>query len=197
MELIVIDESKVKVMLSATDMERFELDVSDMDYEDRHTRLALKAILEAVRIKSGLDVTGEKMLVQVYPSKDGGCEMFISRLSAPNRSGMLPRSLTLLSAKNTVFRFQVFEHLLAVCRALHKNGYSLDSAAYRKADGVWYLQLQENRQSGSSDVAGALSFALEFGESIGGSVALAYVKEHCECIIEKDAVQKLASLCSI
>ncbi|MBO5790328.1 MAG: adaptor protein MecA [Clostridia bacterium] len=197
MELIVIDESKVKVMLSATDMQHFELDVSDMDYENRHTRSALKAILEAVRIKSGLDVTGEKMLVQVYPSKGGGCEMFISRLSPPSASGALPRTLTLLSAKNTVFRFRVFEHLLAVCRALDTSGYSLESAAYRGSDGMWYLQLQENRQSSEKSASGALSFVQEYAEHVGGGVALAYVKEHCKCVIEKEAVKILASLCSI
>lgn len=197
MELIIIDESKVKVMLSPMDMRHFELNVSDMDYEDRHTRMALKAILQEVRQKSGLDVMGDKMLVQVYPSKDGGCEMFISRLSPPSGNGVLPKSLTLLSAQNSIFRFHSFENLLAVCRALHNSGYHLLSSAYQKQDGTWYLHLQENCQKSEKCACGALSFALEFGEYFGSSVALAYIKEHFECVVEKDAVSKLASLCSI
>ena len=197
MELIIIDESKVKVMLSPIDMRHFELNASDMDYENRHTRMALKAILQEVRQKSGLDVTGDKMLVQVYPSRDGGCEMFITRLSPPSGNCAFPKSLTLLSAQNSVFRFDNFEHLLAVCRALHKSGYELESAVYQKEDGVWYLHLQENCQKSEKGTFGALSFALEFGEYFGESIALAYIKEHFSCVIEKDAVPKLASLCSI
>ena len=192
MELIVIDESKVKVMLSAKDMRRFELDVSDMDYEDRHTRIAIKAILEAVRIKSGLDVMGEKMLVQVYPAKDGGCEMFISRLSPPIKSGATPKSLTLLSTKNKMYCFEVFEHLLEACSALHKNGYSMESALY-SMDEKWYLHLQENHLP-VNESKNHIAFVSEYATQTLESITFSHVKEHGRCIMQNDAVQMLANL---
>jgi negative regulator of genetic competence, sporulation and motility len=82
MELIVISENKLKIMLTAPDMAHYELEGSRMDCADSHTRAAFRHIFRDVRAESGFDTEGERLLVQLYASKEGGCEIFITKLGA-------------------------------------------------------------------------------------------------------------------
>lgn len=79
MELIVISENKFKIMLSEPDMRRYELNPEDMAETDDHTRRAFRHLLDDCG-EIGRDTRGEKLLVQVYSSKEGGCEIFVTKI---------------------------------------------------------------------------------------------------------------------
>lgn len=80
MELIIINQSKLKIMLSPPDMQRYELTSEHLDCTDEQTRRAFRRIFEDARTQSGFDTTGERLLVQLYTSKYGGCEIFVTKL---------------------------------------------------------------------------------------------------------------------
>ena len=78
MDYIRISDTKIKVTLSQADLDRYVA-------EGEHDRLAgshgtLRAILREIRRKTGFDATGERVLMQMFPSSDGGCELFVTRL---------------------------------------------------------------------------------------------------------------------
>ena len=54
MELLVISESKLKIMLDEKDMEKYGLSTSELDYEDPPTRKKLLRILDDVRSTAAL-----------------------------------------------------------------------------------------------------------------------------------------------
>ena len=80
MELIVISESKLKIMLTAPDMAHYELENARMDCADAHTRAAFRHIFDDARNRIGFDTQGERLFVQLYASKEGGCEIFVTKL---------------------------------------------------------------------------------------------------------------------
>ncbi len=80
MELIVISDSKLKIMLSGEDMKQYSIDCETLDYENTETRRAFWSILDEAKQRTGFDAASEKVFVQVYPSKDGGCEMYVTKL---------------------------------------------------------------------------------------------------------------------
>ena len=80
MELIVISESKLKIMLTAPDMAHYELENTRMDCADAHTRAAFRHIFDDARNRIGFDTQGERLCVQLYASKEGGCEIFVTKL---------------------------------------------------------------------------------------------------------------------
>lgn len=80
MELIVIDENKLKIMLSAPDMLHYELRAERMDYADEDTQRAFRHIFHDARDQIGFETTGERLLVQLYTSREGGCEIFVTKL---------------------------------------------------------------------------------------------------------------------
>lgn len=84
MELIVISENKFKIMLSEPDMRRYELNPEDMAETDDHTRRAFRHLLDDCG-EIGRDTRGERLLVQVYSSKEGGCEIFVTKIEQRER----------------------------------------------------------------------------------------------------------------
>jgi hypothetical protein len=79
MELIVISETKLKVMLDACDLEKYPLCISG---EGVVSMKAFREILAAAREKTGFDACSERVFVQAYPSRSGGCELFVTKLGA-------------------------------------------------------------------------------------------------------------------
>lgn len=80
MELIVISESKIKIMLTEPDMRHYHLDTSDMNCSDANTQAAFRHIFEDAHKKIGFDTEGKRLFVQLYTSVEGGCEIFVTAL---------------------------------------------------------------------------------------------------------------------
>lgn len=80
MELIVINHAKIKIMLTKPDMARYQLTTSTMDSANEHTRCAVRHILADADKQVGFDTDGQRLFVQLFASKDGGCEIFVTKL---------------------------------------------------------------------------------------------------------------------
>ncbi len=82
MELIVIDENKLKIMLTAPDMRHYALPDTREELGGEPTRRAFRHIFEDARARTGFDTEGERLLVELYTSREGGCEIFVTKLGA-------------------------------------------------------------------------------------------------------------------
>ena len=80
MEWIRISDNKLKIMLTAEDARRYALNCEAADYTELLTREAFREILSDVRVESGFDAADEKLYIQMYPSKGGGCELFVTKM---------------------------------------------------------------------------------------------------------------------
>ena len=83
MELILINQQKMKIMLSAPDMQHYELNtltLGNMSYLDDFSKNAFRHIINDAKAQSGFCIDGKRLLVQIYTSKCGGCEIFITKL---------------------------------------------------------------------------------------------------------------------
>lgn len=78
MELIPINDSKLKIMLDESDMK--ELNIGDTtDCACVETRYAIRTILERAKAEIGFNTEGSEIFVQLYTSKGGGCELFVTK----------------------------------------------------------------------------------------------------------------------
>lgn len=193
MELIVISDAKLKVMLTAEELKKYELDAEGMDSESTEAKRVLRGILDEVKRRTGFDAGGERILVQLYPSRTGGCELFVTKLGRFARNGEPARNATvaMYDLRSCCFAFSSLDCLLRVCRQLLASGYALFSAAYAGEDGRYYLVLQEHLTRQGSP--GRLAFVEEYGVRRRGGTELAYIKEHGICIADADAVARLAA----
>ncbi len=80
MELIPINESKLKIMLDESDMKEYNIG-DEADCANSETRLAIRHILDRAKDQIGFNTEGSEIFVQLYTSKRGGCELFVTKSS--------------------------------------------------------------------------------------------------------------------
>ena len=80
MEWIRISQNKLKIMLTAEDARHYELNCEEADYTDMVTRTAFREILTDVKREADFDASEDKVYIQMYPSKEGGCELFVTKV---------------------------------------------------------------------------------------------------------------------
>ncbi len=170
MELIVIDDRKLKIMLTPPDMRHYDLRAERMSAANADTRRAFRHIFDDARDRIGFDTAGERLLVQLYTSRGGGCEIFVTKLGADEETAdghtspaaedallarlakedaMVPSLAAphmtapdrVCAPEVTVCRFAEAEVLFALCRRMAATDYTGESAVYIDEGDVWYLFL--------------------------------------------------------
>ena len=193
MELLRINEKKLKVILTEEDMDRYRLDQDTMDYDTTETRSAFWQILDEAKHRTGFDACGARIFVQIYPSRGGGCEMYVTLVEEERqrRTG----NEGLVRGGESLYRFDTLALLLTVCRKLSELGYAEKSAAYVEGD-AYYLLIRERLESSimSPNAIGEFSFIEEYGVRLSGAIALARLREHGRCLEGEEAVLRLGVL---
>ena len=181
MELLRVTRSKLKISLDKEDMARFSLSGERMDYEDESTRRAFRKILSEVREQTGFDTEKERVMIRVFPSKDGGCEMFVTRIDEdlPPLSEEEPPS-----PREVFFRFSDLAALISAASLLVESGYEKESALFGGRED-YYLSLTCEEK---------YPFLGEFAEQTHSGPQAAAVREHRPCLIPKGAVPLLHRL---
>lgn len=201
METIVINKDIIKIMLDRDEVEKYcPEDVFSKD--GANAEAAIWQILDRVSEATGFSTEKSDFYIQIYPSKSGGCEMFVTRMSRSetsptaversykedkdsmkyayeNEEKLIPfggEACTppkLKSPAGTfIYRFDNFETLLKVCREISLSSTVGRSEAYYDTLGGCCYLILEND-----------SFhALEFGGQRRAKKEKYYIAEHCKPI---------------
>ena len=202
MEWIRISSNKLKIMLTAEDARRYDLRCEKADYADVATRHSFREILTDVRRETGFDATEDKVYIQMYPSKEGGCELFVTKiglvLAEEKRENPKPaRTRSTGERRSTqheslALLFHEMRHLLAVCRHLCNIGFSCESEAWLSEDGKLWLLLTQKCNTGV--LQDCLRVAREYGRPTSVAAARLYLPEHGKRICAARAVETLGRL---
>ena len=174
MEMIMISPCQLKVMMDANDMIKYDLCSEGDDATQLRRRDALRRILRKAKDQTGFDSEGSRVTVRMFPSRDGGCEMFVTLTGSgvPEQARGSGSGRTLAREGMTVYSFDSFGALLSACRRIRDAGYAGESCAYRSADGSgYYLALE-----------GQSPLACEMGGAKMKRRSVAYINEHCSFI---------------
>ena len=182
MELILISKSKLKIMMSAEDMKTYNI---ECDGENAFGR-GFRPVLEKARRDCGFECEGGRLLVQVFPSRAGGCEMFITRVT-PQNDCALPKKKELCAV---IFRRA--SEMISACALLNARGYCGESRAYSLPTGECVLWLEEPDPDRELALWAAVA---EYGEKCKGKDIEMYIKEHASEIFEENAVSALSGFC--
>lgn len=195
MELLVISDSKLKVMLDREDMKKHGLFGSDLNYDDPATRKKLLSVLDEIKEHCGFDTAADKLLIQLYPSKDGGSEMFVTKLgllsSAAEQSLKRSRGVGVFCRGAEIYFTESFASLLQMARACKGVCYIEESHLYYEEEKGYYLILDQRGNGGTPSPLWPL---LEFGDPVPCS-RRAYIEEYAKPLFEKNAVSMLSALC--
>lgn len=194
MELLLISENKIKISLTKEDLDGYSITSEDIDYDNTETRRVFWTLLDEAKRVTGFDAAKSRIFIQIYPGKDGGCELYVSKINKSTEDvgsvGALKRLVkqceSVKSTEMTVCRLQSIEGLIAVCKRLKALGYNGEASAFSEGKERFYLTLD-----GYDTDSGFLE---EYGGADLDGRMIPYIKEHCTLICDKDAVQRLSEL---
>lgn len=199
MEWIKISANKLKIMLTAEDARHYELDCSASACSDMATRAAFREILSDVCRETGFDTRQEETYIQMYPSKEGGCELFITKMGLiftgerelrATKKDNLRSARIRLSCKDRAFLFGEITALLQGCRTLLGTTFITDSRALFDDRAHYWLILTPHEEHAEKEF-GAL---LDFGKEIPFDIASTYLREHGAPLCDNKAIQTLGVL---
>ena len=188
MEILQIDGDRFILSLSAVDVEKYRFAVR------RKESLAL--IMSDLRDKYGFDGTCGRVRVEMYESKKGGCELFLTRLGDRRTKG--ESTLTYRTNENNlceyrkyinreereIYVFPSVNDLLFACSLLEKSGYTGRSEVYADTDSHKTYLILDMQSAYPSEALGSLC-----PSSIEN-----YVLEHCKKLYGDHAVKILSEL---
>lgn len=202
MEWIRINTNKLKIMLTAEDAKRYALRFERVDYSDTVTRRAFRSILTDIKREAGFDATEDRVYIQLYPSREGGCELFITK------TGLLPTEEAesvhkapygdvgeeppTVLCRSAAFNFDAVDQLLAVCRRLLGRRFAGESEAWQDDGGRFWLLLTE--EGDPQSVEDDYMFIAEYGRIEHAKAAALLLSEHGHRICGAGAVETLGAL---
>lgn len=200
MELIRISEEKLKIMLTASDMTAYELDPEALSGDTARCGQAFRLLLADVRRQIPFRTEDRQLTVQYFPSRGGGCEMFIS--STPTGgTRKVAGALTVRGGQRSsavfrwegAYRFASLGVLLRACRRLCEAGYLGESAAYRDGRGGCYILLTALSPSPFAVPDSVLPIT-EYGDPISPARLRLLAREHLCPICTANAAATLGGL---
>ena len=203
MELIRISNSKLKIMLTPMDMRQFELSNDNFYDDSEKMHRSFRLLLDEVKRQSGFEADDHRISVQYFPSREGGCEMFISNLSGDKENGSCaltpapemqpaPRTRGCFS-RSFAYRFEGLDELLSVCRRLLPMDYINASSAWQDDTGQYYLFLNTFAASPFATPE-ELYFVVEYGTIENASQLRLYLAEHGTVICAENAISTLGGI---
>ena len=203
MELIRISDSKLKIMLTPMDMRHFELCADNFCDDSEQMHRSFRRLFDEVKRQSGFEADDHRISVQYFPSREGGCEMFISNLSGERDRAtcaltpaqeMQPATRTRGSfCRSFAYRFEGLDELLSVCRRLLPMDYITASSAWRDDNGRYYLFINTFASSPFATPE-ELYFVVEYGTIENAAQLRLYLSEHGAVVCAEDAVGTLGAI---
>ncbi len=208
MDLIKISDTKLKIMLTSSDMAHYGLHNDSISIADRHVRNVLRQLLSDTKDRTGFDVDMSRLYVQMYPGADGGCELYISKpenenspehycelpvLSPVAKQGLVFQSRERLSQDMCIYSFLKLEHLVLVCKRLLSVGFSGLGNVYVDHKLTYFLVLYDFPPP-SLYAPDKYCFLSEYGCRENARSLQGYLNEYCTMLCKEKAVQTFSEL---
>ena len=182
-------------MLERQDHEEWDISADMLDYANPDAKRVFGDILKYAKQELGFDTSGRKVLLQLYPSRDGGCELFVTCVG-------MSESLDDTDAHNSdtqfakAYSFEKLDYLLTVCKHLLHLEVCQSSSAWFDDSGRWYLTVNEKEHCEDLDLLplNRLSFISEYGEAESYKALSLYLCEYAHSVCEENAIEVLGTL---
>ncbi len=189
MDYLRINSSKLKITLTSAECARYGIRESDGEYDSRLVRGVISDILEEAGAGEFCH-PHDKLLVQLYPIRTGGAELFITKLShvgeRERRAITEADNLDTYVRERVAFSFNSLDALIAASKLPSLRAKAAD--LYVRDERQYILLLDEERLGRLSDC----DILSEFGSRL--PPAAAPRPEWDRLLASEDAIAKLSRL---
>lgn len=182
-----ISNSTVKISLDEQDLERLDISYETIDSSSIKTKDALLDILGHVRESLNIKTFGSKIFVEIFPM-DCGLTVYFTQMSDESR----PKAYDNGFMSPYAFSFSNSESLINGCACLFRQySHRIFQSRLFRIGNIYHLLVYPLDPKDET----AIKLLSEFGSFNGkGERYSSYLKEHALSMLEKDAVDKMASL---
>ncbi len=190
-----LGDSKLKIVMTDEDMREYKLDTAS-DYSSPGYRRAFWQVLERAKRDVGFDTGGDKVLIQFYPLKNGGCEVFVTKLGilSAESARLVTKSerVTMLSRDVNFYAFESLSDM----KNFHRAVVPRLTEPYPRADvyitdgDICYLSIDEYAKGGEPCEFPEI---LEFSRRLTADLEF-FITEHLTRVTEGDALTKIPLL---
>ena len=146
MEILRIGKHAIKISLNTDEAQEYKIldsEILDSDeIKEAFSRLLLKA-KEAV----DFSYAGRKIFTEIFPSKDGGCEIYVSCISVEAENAVYKNKSNQPDVKKpklSIFDFDSIDNLLLACYRLKEIDYKSRSSIYYDIEKKRYFMILED-----------------------------------------------------
>ncbi len=189
MDFTYINSRNLKISLTKEDLLKNRLDTEKLDYSNTKTKRFIWELLDIAYSKTGFDAGAEKIHIKLFPSADGGCELFVTK---DEHKCTLPDH-----SYGVICTVDDCENLYMLCARLKSCGYRGKSSLY-SAENLFILictnipRLPSYTQVPKDCAAVNSDLLAEYGKVCTlNDITMAYVTEHYKLICADNAVQKI------
>ena len=195
MEFLLIGESKIKIVLSRAEAESYGLSGVSADAGSHGARRAFWRVLDRARAEVGFDPAGDKVLIQLYPTADSGCEIFVTKLGILSESSarLVSKSdrIAMLSKKRSIYAFDTLDDIIAAAVAVKAQVGTLSPVSDVYTDGTrYYLSVEEYGKGGEPVEFPCI---LEFAAQVTAELS-SYISEHADRLTDGDGIERFSTL---
>ena len=203
------EEMRIIAKVLDGDTNAFDISGEELDYSSAKTRKVLGEILEKAKAETGFNAYHDRLYIQVFPSLDGGCEMFFIKrtrlLPEPERghSSCLGKKYThsfdnIREYGRYIAHSESIENIISLCLRLKNEGFSGKSQLYSlKNDYILMLDFRKQyprftKITDNSEDFSSFSFICDYAEiRYADALPSAYIEEHGKAVIKDDAVETI------
>ncbi len=191
MDFILINNRNIKVSLSKSELDLCGLYAEGLDWGNLKTRLLMGKILDIAHERFGFEWCESKLSVSVFPSVDGGCELFVTRKNRETKNTYAKKAGMICFADGA-------EKLFCLCEKLKDKGFSGSSSLYLSEKGELVLTCENTcafpsyMKESDKKKACDLSLLSDYGKTYDATdEALAYIGEHMTLLAQNEAIDRI------
>ena len=80
MKLYRLGANEIRACLSEEDLKGYSVTAEELDYESNNGKKLIHELFDRAKKETGFVAEGNKVYIQLYPKKNGGCEIFVTKL---------------------------------------------------------------------------------------------------------------------
>lgn len=192
MHIELIGKSTVKAALSQDDLNEYGLEFDMIESGSTATRRLLSDILDRLLLTKNIDLTSERLYIEVFPGRTGGVLMYISNSKGLNLSaGESDNEEELIEA---VFSENSIPRLISRAASLDlRIGQYIKNSSLYCSDTSFELIIGLDRREIIKTLK-KLKSCQDTVLSGGSGIRAAHIREHCTPVLTDSAIKKLISL---
>ncbi|HPU41482.1 MAG TPA: adaptor protein MecA [Acetivibrio clariflavus] len=202
MKIEKINENKIKVTITLSDLQERNIDLENLNYNSLATQELFWDMMEQAEIQFGFNTSESQLAIEASPDENDGFVIFITKLDDDDDFESIQKYIKnrfrksdlrvkkkchKLCSSIVIYSFENFDNVVSLCNILN-NIYSGNSTLY-KLKNTYYMIFTKNAYT-VSNLRYFEALLNEYGKKVSNNAYYeGYLEEYGQKIIEANAVE--------